>query len=63
MGEGRIRVVPTAKLLTNELRARLPKLYATEGQDDPLVQATFFYPDFSWTWYAIEFAAKTPSSA
>lgn len=43
------------QLLTQELRKRLPKLSATENQDDPVVQAKFFYPDFSWTWYAIEF--------
>jgi hypothetical protein len=30
-------------------------LGATEGERDPLVRAKFFYPDFSWTWYAIEF--------
>ncbi len=27
----------------------------TEGEADPLVRVKFFYPDFSWTWYAIEF--------
>lgn len=42
-------------LLTEELRSRLPKLDATERDPDPTVQAKFFYPDFSWTWYAIEF--------
>lgn len=43
------------KLLTKELRARLPKIKETESQEDPLVICKFFYPDFSWTWYAIEF--------
>jgi hypothetical protein len=43
------------QLLTQELRKTLPALGATEGQDDPMVYAKFFYPDFSWTWYAIEF--------
>src|SRR6266496_4455935 len=43
------------KLLTKELRERLPKLYATENEPDPIVQAKFFYPDSSTTWYATEF--------
>jgi hypothetical protein len=30
-------------------------LGATDEQNDPLVHVKFFYPDFSWTWYAIEF--------
>jgi Protein of unknown function (DUF2958) len=42
-------------LLTQELRKTLPQLDATAGQRDPIVQAKFFYPDFGWTWYAIEF--------
>jgi hypothetical protein len=46
------------KLLTKELRKRLPPLYATEGEKDPMVICKFFYPDFSWTWYAIEFDGK-----
>ncbi len=43
------------KLMTKALRKRLPKLYATENDEDPMVICKFFYPDFSWTWYAIEF--------
>ena len=43
------------KLLTKELRKRLPPLYATEGEKDPMVICKFFFPDFHWTWYAIEF--------
>ena len=43
------------KLLTKELREQLPPLYACETEKDPLVRAKFFYPDFNWTWYAIEF--------
>lgn len=33
----------------------LPPLGATEGHADPICQVKFFYPDFSWSWYAIEF--------
>ncbi|MCC6457908.1 MAG: DUF2958 domain-containing protein [Caldilineaceae bacterium] len=42
-------------LLTKALRQRLPPLGATDNQADPLVICKFFYPDFSWNWYAIEF--------
>ena len=40
------------KLLTSELRKKLPKLGATDGTQDPLCQAKFFTPDGSWTWFA-----------
>ena len=46
------------KLLTKEIRERLPKLRETEGQDDPIVQVKFFTPDSSWTWWGIEFDEK-----
>lgn len=42
-------------LLTKALRKQLPPLYTTENEVDPRVICKFFYPDFSWTWYAIEF--------
>jgi hypothetical protein len=42
-------------LLTKEIRRRLPKLYSQAHVRDPLVQAKFFTPDSSWTWYATEF--------
>lgn len=41
--------------LTQALLKQLPPLRATADQADPLVIVKFFYPDFSWTWYAIEF--------
>ena len=43
------------KLLTKSLRQQLPRLGAMDDQADPLVMCKFFYPDFSWSWYAIEF--------
>lgn len=43
------------KLLTKELRRRIPRLYATEHDADPTVQAKFFTPDSNWTWYVLEF--------
>lgn len=42
-------------LLPTSVRSALPPLGATEDERDPTVWAKFFYPDFSWTWYAIEF--------
>jgi len=45
------------KLLTKELRTKLPKLYETEGT--PIEEKTaivkFFTPSSNWTWYAVEF--------
>ena len=46
------------KLLTKELLQTLPPLYATEQEKDPMVWVKFFFPDFSWTWYATEFDGK-----
>lgn len=43
------------KLLTKEIKNKLPKLGSTEGQEDPMVIAKFFTPDSNWTWYVIEF--------
>lgn len=43
------------KLLTQKILQQLPALYATENQKDPMVICKFFYVDFPWTWYAIEF--------
>lgn len=43
------------ELLSDDVRKRLPPLYSQEQVEDPLVQVKFFYPDFSWTWYGIEF--------
>ena len=46
------------ELLTEELRSKLPPLYSQENNPDSLVICKFFYPDFSWTWYAIEYDGK-----
>ena len=42
------------KLLTDELRARLPALYAQEAETEPIVYAKFFLPGTGWTWYVTE---------
>lgn len=43
------------KLLTQEIRNRLPKLGETDNQEDPIVQVKFFCPWNHWTWLAYEF--------
>lgn len=42
------------KLLTDELRAKLPALYSQEGEADPIVYAKFFLSGTGWTWYVTE---------
>jgi hypothetical protein len=42
------------QLLTQELRAQLPKLYAQENVKDPIVHAKYFTSDSSWAWYVTE---------
>jgi hypothetical protein len=42
------------KLLTKEIKRRLPALYSQENEKDPLVICKFFDPSSLWTWYAIE---------
>lgn len=42
------------QLLTQELRAQLPKLYSQENVKDPIVHLKFFTPDSNWTWYVTE---------
>jgi hypothetical protein len=42
------------ELLPKEILEKLPKLYETENQKDPLVICKFFSPTLYWHWYAIE---------
>ena len=42
-------------LLPEALRKKLPPLYATEHDADPMVWCRFFYPFSSWQWYVTEF--------
>ncbi len=46
------------ELLPKELLKQLPPLYSQENVSDPMVICKFFYPDFDWTWYAVEFDGK-----
>lgn len=43
------------KLLPKKILNALPSLGKTQNQKDPIAQVKFFYPDFDWTWYGIEF--------
>ena len=43
------------KLLTAEIRAQLPVLYAQEKCSDAIVYVKFFNPNSDWTWYVTEF--------
>ena len=44
------------KLLTQELRKKLPPLYAQDGKGGrAIVHAKFFTPDSNWTFYASEY--------
>ena len=43
------------QLLPKEVLDKLPKLGETENQKNPMAVVRFFYPDFNWNWYAIEF--------
>jgi hypothetical protein len=43
------------KLLTKQVLKELPPLGARANDPDPMVICKFFYPDFGWTWYAIEY--------
>lgn len=37
-----------------DLRDKIPPLYVTKDQADPLVWIKLFTPDAGWTWYVIE---------
>ena len=44
------------RLMTAELEAALPALYATDGQgDDALVVVHYFSPYRDWDWYGLEY--------
>lgn len=46
---------PPDSLLPGELRERIPALYATEDDADPIVHAKLFTPWTTWTWFVTEF--------
>jgi len=47
------------KLLTQQIRKRLPPLYSQESKGGKAVAVVkFFTPTSSWTWYATEFDGR-----
>ena len=42
------------KLLTKELKEKIPALYSQEHEKDPMVICKFFDPTGSWSWFVIE---------
>lgn len=42
------------KLLTEEIKRTLPKLYSQDEVEDPIVPLKYFTPDSSWTWFILE---------
>ena len=42
------------ELLSEELKARLPKLYEQEGAIDPMIHAKFSFPASGWIWFVTE---------
>lgn len=47
------------KILTKEIIEKLPPLYATENESDPLVHVKLFTPDSNWSWYIIEYDTES----
>jgi hypothetical protein len=44
------------KLLTVEIRKKLPPLYSQDGKGgEAIAQVKYFSPSSSWTWYGVEF--------
>jgi hypothetical protein len=46
------------KMITKALEKKLPKLYATERQKQPIVHVHYFCPSNGWDWYITEFDGK-----
>lgn len=46
------------ELLPDDLKNKLPKLYAQEGSDDKFVHIKYFFPAGNWTWFVIEGEAE-----
>lgn len=43
------------KLLNDELKNKIPKLYSCENIKNPIVQCKFYIPNNKWKWYVLEF--------
>lgn len=45
----------STELLTPELRAQIPALYAQSNSADAIAYVKFFNPYSNWTWFVTEF--------
>ena len=56
MTENNLQSIRGHELLPQEIREKLPPLYANEALGlEALALVKFFTPDSSWTWYGSEF--------
>ncbi len=46
---------PAYVFIPEDMAEKIPKLYATEQEDDPLAVLKYFTPDGSWTWFLTEY--------
>ena len=46
---------PAYVFIPDDMAGNIPKLYATEQEDDPLAVLKYFTPDGSWTWFLTEY--------
>ncbi len=46
------------QLLTEKLKKKLPPMYSTEDNQDPLVICRYFLPMTKWEWFVTEFDGK-----
>ena len=46
---------PAYVFIPEDMKEKIPKLYASEKTQDPIALLKYFTPDSSWTWYVIEF--------
>ena len=46
---------PAYVFIPDDMAGKIPKLYATEQEDDPLAVLKYFTPDGSWTWFLTEY--------
>ncbi len=46
---------PAYVFIPGDMAGKIPKLYATKKEDDPLAVLKYFTPDSSWTWFLTEY--------
>lgn len=46
------------ELIPQEIKNKIPKLYETEEQNDPIVYIKLFTPDANWSWFVTELSVN-----